>query len=469
MFEQLQKRLGNALQKVRGRSTISEKDVDAVLSEIRTGLLEADIHFRVAKDFLARVKERCLREDVIKSLKPEEQIVKVLSDELTEILGGSKRELNLDVKTPAVLLLCGLQGSGKTTSASKLARLIKDDIGKRVCVVSVDVYRPAAMDQLKYLSQKLEISVLNHDGDPEVKPQEITRRALKEAKDQNFEVLIIDTAGRLQIDDDLMKELKEIEEISNPSETLLVVDAMMGQQAVEVADGFGQSLELSGAILTKLDGDARGGAALSLVSVTGKPIKYVGLGERPEDFEVFHPERMASRLLDMGDILSLVERAEKVISQEDAQAAAEKMANMDSFNFEDFRNQMKMVSKMGPMTSLFKMLPGFGQIQDQLQSVDTDKELKRVDAIISSMTPEERRRPEMLNGSRRSRIARGAGTEVQEVNQLIKRFLEARKMMKKLGGLGKMFGGNSGAGEGPNMMKNLNPKGRRGKGFGRKL
>ncbi|MBS1982565.1 MAG: signal recognition particle protein [Bdellovibrionales bacterium] len=461
MFDSLQKRLGTALKKVRGLSRVSEADIDAVLAEIRTGLLEADVHFRVVKDFLARVRERCLREDVIKSLSPEQQVLKVLSEELTQILGGRSRDLNLAVTPPAVILMCGLQGSGKTTSTVKLALHLKTQ-GKRPAVVSVDVNRPAAMDQLRALAEKQSVPVLS--ASPSEKPIDIARRALKEAGDVNADVLIVDTAGRLQVDEALMNELSALRELLQPTEVLLVCDAMMGQQAVEVAEGFDRRMSLTGAILTKLDGDSRGGAALSLVSVTGKPIKFIGTGERPTDFEPFHPDRISSRLLDMGDVMSLLEKAQKVISEEEALAATEKVRNPGELTLQDFRDQLAMLTRMGPISGLLKMLPGMGSLKDQLDKVDTEKELKRINAILDSMTPAERKQPEILTGSRRGRIARGSGTDVQEVNQLVKRFLDARKMMKQFGKFAQMAGGAGGG------MPGMNPFKKGGnRGFGRKL
>jgi len=468
MFESLQKRLSGALGKIRGLSRISEEDIGNVLAEIRTGLLEGDVHFRVTRDFLARVKERCLREDVIKALSPEQQILKVLHEELTTILGGQGRDLNLSTAPPAVILMCGLQGSGKTTTTSKLALLLKGQ-GKRVGVVSVDVNRPAAMDQLATLAQKVEVTVL--PSSPSEKPKDIAARSIKLAKDQNLEVLIIDSAGRLQVDDELMSELKEVRDISQPSEVLLVVDSMMGQQAVDVAEGFDRAVGLTGSILSKLDGDTRGGAALSLVAVTGKPIKFIGTGERASDLEAFHPERMASRLLDMGDVLSLIEKAERVISEDEAKQAAAKMRKSD-FSLEDFRDQLKMIGRMGSIGGLMKMLPGMGAISEQLDAVDTEKEMSRINAILNSMTPHERRIPEVLNGSRRARIAKGSGTDVSDVNGLVKRFLEARKAMKQMGKMMdvmKSFGGGGNPGQMPGGGAN-NPFARRGgKGFGRKF
>jgi len=463
MFDGLQKRLGSALRKVRGLSRISEADVDAVLAELRTGLLEADVHFRVAKDFLARTKERCMREDVIKSLSPEQQILKVLSEELTQVLGGKNRELNLAAKPPAVILMCGLQGSGKTTSTAKLALYLKG-IGKRPAVVSVDIHRPAAIEQLAQLAKSFEIPVL--ESDLKLSAPEIARAALAAAEQQNFDILIVDTAGRIQVDDALMNELVQVRDIVQPVETLLVVDSMMGQQAVEVAEGFDQKVSLTGSILTKLDGDTRGGAALSLVSVTGKPIKFTGTGERPTDFEAFHPDRISSRLLDMGDVLSLLEKAKRVISDDEATAAADKLKKLNDFSLEDFRDQLKMLSRMGPIGGLLKMLPGFGALKDQLEQVDAEKELGRVNAILNSMTLVERKQPDILNGSRRARIAKGSGRDVQEVNQLVKRFLEARKMMKQMGKMGAMMKG--GGGQNP-MGGAQNPFRKGGRGFGRKF
>jgi signal recognition particle subunit SRP54 len=475
MFQQLQKRLLTAMQSVTGRSKISEADVDNVLREIRTGLLEADVHFRVAKDFLARVKESCLQEEVIKSLSPQQQILKILHKELVHILGSENRELKLDVRPPAVILMCGLQGSGKTTSTMKLALFLKNK-GRRVAVVSTDTQRPAAMDQLQQLSQKNNIDCFRYEaGWGAVK---IASRAVSDASSENKEILIIDTAGRLQVDTELMNELKALAKITEPTEKLLVIDSMMGQQAVEVAESFDRELSLTGSILSKLDGDARGGAALSIVSTTGKPIKFIGTGERALDFDAFYPDRMASRLLDMGDVMSLLEKAEMAFTQEETQNAAEKLKNINSFSLEDFREQLKMLNRLGPLSGLMKMLPGMGALQEQLDQVDTEKEMSRINAIMNSMTLQERKNPDILNGSRRARIAKGSGTQVQEVNQFIKRFLEARKMMKKLGRFGSMLGmggaggtgapGNFPTGQMPGA--NFNPFGnRKGKGFGRKF
>jgi signal recognition particle subunit SRP54 len=480
MLDGLQKRLASAVKKIRGVTRLSEADVDAVLSEVRTGFLEADVHFRVTKDFLARVRERCLRGEVVASLSPEQHIVKILSEELTQILGGESRELDLASAPPVVILMVGLQGSGKTTSSAKLARLLKSK-GRRPALVSVDVQRPAAMEQLRALGTREDVPVL--DSSPTQKPIDIAREALKSANNKNCDVLIVDTAGRLQVDAALMQELKELRDLLKPKETLLVIDAMMGQQAVEVAEGFDREIGLSGAILSKLDGDARGGAALSLVAVTGKPIKFIGTGERPTDFEVFHPDRIASRLLDMGDFMSLLEKAQEVISEDDAMKAGEKLLKAD-FSFEDFLDQMKMISKMGSFGGLLKMLPGMGALKDQLEQVDTDKEMKRVEAMIQSMTHQERRNPDVLNGGRKARIAKGSGMAVSEVNSFVKRFLDARKMMRQMGkmgglmkGLGKMgtganAPGQSAASAGTPWGQNPGlPFGRRsgGKGFGRKF
>ncbi|NCN27757.1 signal recognition particle protein [bacterium] len=471
MFDDLQKRLGTALSKVRGRSRISEEDVKAVLAEVRTGLLEADVHFRVAKDFLARVKESCLREEVLKSLSPEQQILKILNDELVHILGSENRELSLDAAPPAVILMCGLQGSGKTTTSVKLGLHLKNK-GKRVAVVSVDTQRPAAIEQLAQLSKKYEVPNLRYEAN--VGAVEIAKLAKKDAHKQNFEVLIVDTAGRLQVDEELMKELQEINRVTGAVERLLVVDSMMGQQAVEVAESFDRDMEITGSVLTKLDGDSRGGAALSIVTTTGRPIKFIGTGERVQDLEPFYPDRMASRLLDMGDVLTLIDKAQEVISEDEAREAAEKMQNMGQFTLEDFRKQMKMISKMGPIGNLMKMMPGMGQMSEALNQVDAEKEMKRANAIIDSMTLHERKNPDVLNGSRRARIASGSGNQVQDVNQFIKRFLDARKMMKNMGKLSKMFGGGSGGNSGNPFGGGGNPfggAGRRGggKGFGRKF
>lgn len=470
MFDAIQKRLVGALSKVRGKSRITEDDVKAVLAEIRTGLLEGDVHFKVAKDFLARVKERCMREEVIKSLTPEQQILKVLSDELTTILGGENRGLNLGVKPPAVILMCGLQGSGKTTTTAKLAQYLQDVQKKRVAVVSVDIHRPAAIEQLRQMAEKISVPVIGSSA--EEKPSNIAKRALEEAKNLNADVLIVDSAGRIQIDDALMGELKDVYDVIEPAETLLVIDTMMGQQAVEVAEGFDQKIGITGSILSKLDGDSRGGAALSLVAITGKPIKFIGTGERPTDFEIFHPDRMASRILDMGDVQSLLEKAEMVISEEEATEAAMKLSG-DNFTLEDFRSQMKMMSRMGSMGSIMKMLPGMGAMKEQLDQVDSDKEMKKINAIIDSMTVIERRDPDILNASRRRRVAVGCGQEVMTINQFLNKFKEARKMMKRMSKMGGMMKGLMG-GEGSGGRGGGNPFGgggakKGGKGFGRKF
>jgi signal recognition particle subunit SRP54 len=462
MFESIQKRLSSALAKVRGKSRISESDVDAVLAEIRTGLLEGDVHFRVTRDFLARVKERALRAEVLESLSPEQQILKLLHDELVQILGGSNRELNLAVSPPAVILLCGLQGAGKTTTTVKLAQFLKAQ-GKQPAVVSVDVQRPAAMEQLAILASAAKVRVV--DSKPTEKPVDIARRAIQEAGSSQTDVLLVDTAGRLQLDASLMNELKEISQLVKPVETLLVVDAMMGQQAVEVAEGFDREVGLTGTILTKLDGDTRGGAALSLVAVTGKPIKFVGTGERSADLDAFYPDRMASRLLDMGDVMTLIEKAQRVITEEEAASAQDKLKS-SQFSLEDFRDQLRMVGRLGSLGSLVKLLPGAAAFKDQLESVDTDQELKRINAMLDSMTPLERRNPELLNGSRRARIARGSGREVSDLNAFMKRFQDARKLMKQMGKLGGMM---RGMGENPNAGELPRWARRGGKGFGRKF
>ncbi len=463
MFDSIQKSFGSALKKLRGKSRLTEGEVDEVLAEIRVGLLEADVHFRVVRDFLARIKERCLREDVMKSLSPEQQVLKVLSEELTSILGGQSRDLDLSVKPPAVILLCGLQGSGKTTSLIKLALHLKNK-GKRVKVVSTDVRRPAALEQLKQLAERNQIEGIYFDEQSAMNPRKIAEAALSDAEKTNIEVLLVDTAGRVQLDDELMSELSDLVKILNPAERLLVIDAMMGQGAVDVAEGFQQKVNLSGAILTKMDGDSRGGAALSLVSVTGKPIKFIGHGERAVDFEVFHPDRISSRLLDMGDVMSLIERAEEALKDEDV--AKDEMAEglaKGSFTLEDFRNQLRLVSKMGSMGSLMKMLPGMGAIQEQFNEKEADQEFKKINAILNSMTPRERKEPQVINGSRRSRISKGSGIAVQDINSFLKRFEEARRAMKKLGKWAKMFGGSGGPPAGMDPFQ-----GKRSKGFGRK-
>ncbi len=422
MFDSLTDRLGGVFAKLRGKGRLSEADVDATLREIRLALLEADVNVSVARDLLDRVKERAVGEEVHKSLTPGQQVVKIVNDELITTLGREAAPLQRAKTPPQTILMVGLQGSGKTTSAAKLARLLKSQ-GKRPLLVAADLQRPAAIDQLETLGRTLSIPV---HADRKGKPAKLVKAALKRAKTDGHDAVIIDTAGRLQIDRELMAELADVRKVADPDDVLLVVDAMTGQDAVNVAQGFLAETDLTGIVLTKLDGDARGGAAISTREVTGRPIKFVGVGERLEDFEVFHPERMASRILGMGDVMTLIERAEEAWDKDQAEAAAAKLLDQ-SFTLEDFLEQFQQLRKMGPLSQVLGMLPGAAALKDVEVS---DRDMNRVEAIIRSMTPGERRNPKVIDGSRKRRIARGAGVRPQDVNGLLKQYSEAQKMMK---------------------------------------
>lgn len=443
MFASLHDKLESIFKKISGRGTLSQADIDATMREVRMALLEADVNFGVAKNFCSQVAEKALGAEVHKALSPAQQIIKIVNDQMIETMGSGAAPLQLNVAPPAVIMLVGLQGSGKTTSVGKLARYLRDEQRKKVLMVPADVYRPAAIDQLKTLGAQLEIEVFNSNNSQ--KPLEIAEQALSHAKNIGADVVLLDTAGRLQIDTALMDELKQINERVKPTEILLVADAMTGQEAVNVANGFNEALSIDGLILTKLDGDARGGAALSMRAVTGKPIKFIGVGEKLDALEVFHPERMASRILGMGDMLTLIEKASKEVSIEDTMALHKKMKR-NEFSLEDFLGQMKMMRKMGSISSIASMIPGFNKIAKDIDPELAEREMKRVEAIILSMTPRERRNHALIDGSRRRRIARGSGTSVEEINRLLKQFTEMKKMMSKLaqgglGGLMNMFGG----------------------------
>lgn len=443
MFDSLQQKLESAFRQIRGRSTVHPKDIEATMKEVRMALLEADVNFKVAKDFCARVSEEAVGEKVLRSLTPDQQIIRIVHEELIRVLGSEPTEINLNVPPPAVFLLVGLQGSGKTTTVGKLGGLLQRDFRKKPLLVPADVYRPAAIEQLKTVGSQLDLSVFPSEAAQD--PVDIARKAVEQAGNTGFNVAIIDTAGRLQIDADLMEELREIKEAVSPQEILLVADAMTGQEAVNVAKGFDQALGLTGIILTKLDGDARGGAALSMREVTGKPIKFCGIGEKLDALEVFHPDRMASRILGMGDVLTLIEKAVKEVSVEESLELQKKMRK-NQFTLDDFLNQMRMVRRMGSITSLASMIPGMGKMMKEVDPEAAERELKHIEAMILSMTQEERENHGMINGSRRRRIAKGSGTNVEEVNRLLKQFTEMKKMMQKLtkggiGGLMQMFGG----------------------------
>lgn len=427
MFEALSDQLNDTFARLRGKGRLSEADVDATLREVRIALLEADVNVSVVKSMLARVKQRAVGAEVMKSLTPAQQLIKIVHEELIVTLGGDEAPLARPEAPPLVILIAGLQGSGKTTTAAKLARHLKSK-GRRPMLVAADLQRPAAIDQLEKLGVSIGVPVYTDRG---AKAPKLVKGALKAARSDSLNVVIIDTAGRLQIDEDLMKELAAVRKAADPDEVLLILDAMTGQEAVNVANGFLDYIELTGLILTKLDGDARGGAAISAREATGRPIKFVGVGEGIDDLDAFYPERMASRILGMGDVLSLIEKAETIYDEEEAELAAEKMLDA-SFDLEDFLDQFQQIKKMGPLQQLVGMLPGAGTA---LRDVEIDdRHLGRVEAIIRSMTQAERRDPKLLNGSRKRRIASGSGTRPQDVNILLKQFAEMQKMMKDIAG-----------------------------------
>ncbi len=440
MFDSLSSKLESVFKKLRGRGVLKEDDVKEALREVRLALLEADVNFKVVKDFISKVQERAVGQEILGSLTPGQQVIKIVHEELVQLLGGTQAKLFLSPNPPTVVMLVGLQGSGKTTTAGKLARNFKKD-GRRVLLVPADTRRPAAIQQLKTLAKQVGVEAYSSDKqDPVV----ICREAVKQAASSLFEVVILDTAGRLQIDEPLMEELRKIKAGVKPNEILFVADAMTGQEAVNIASKFNAEVGFDGVVLTKLDGDARGGAALSVRSVTGKPLKFVGMGEKLDALEPFHPDRMASRILGMGDVMSLIEKAQETVDQEEAAKLAKKLKK-NSFDLEDFRNQLKQVKKMGGLQSIIGMIPGLGKMK-MPEDDQSEKELARVDAIISSMTSKERTDYTIINGSRRARIAKGSGTQVQDVNRLLKQFAEMRKMMKsmtggKMGKMTKMLGG----------------------------
>jgi signal recognition particle subunit SRP54 len=427
MFENLSEKLDSIFKKLKGRGILTEENINASLKEIRMALLEADVNFRVAKDFIEDVRVRAIGRDVLESITPGQQIVKIVHDRLVELMGGMSSTIKFGARIPSVIMLVGLQGCGKTTTAAKLALSLSKE-GKKVCLVSADVYRPAAIDQLALLGKQIKAGVFENQGLKD--PVKICVQAVEEAKRNGYEILVIDTAGRLHIDDVLMEELKNIKFNVNPAEIIYVADAMTGQDAVNVGAKFNELLNIDGVIMTKMDGDARGGSALSLKSVIGKPIKFVGVGEKIDNLEVFHPERMASRILGMGDILTLVEKAQANIDQKTA-LELEKSIKKNNFTLDDFRNQLSQIKKMGSMKDILGMIPGLGKMK-ALKDVEPDeKELVKITAIIDSMTKQERYNYLMIDGRRRKRIALGSGTTVQDVNRLLKNYTEIRKMMKK--------------------------------------
>ena len=431
MFDNLTERLNRTLKNISGKGRITEDNIKDTLREVRTALLEADVALPVVKSFTQKVKEKALGQEVSLSLTPGQEFIKTVYAQLVEIMGRETAELNLATQPPAVILLAGLQGAGKTTSAAKLALYIKERFKKKVLMVSVDTYRPAAIDQLLTLAK--EINVDAFPSDPKSTPEAIAAAALAEAKARFYDVLIVDTAGRLAVDEFMMDEVKKLHAVVNPIETLFVVDAMTGQDAANTAKAFAEALPLTGVILTKADGDARGGAALSVREITGKPIKFIGMGEKVAALEPFHPDRIASRILDMGDLLSLIEQLQRSTDVEKAKKMAEKIKKGKGFTFDDFLSQLQEMKKMGGLTGLMDKLPGMGNLSDQIKSKVNDKQLLHMEAIICSMTKKERRKPEIIKGSRKRRIAAGAGVQIQEVNQLLKQFEMMQKMMKKMG------------------------------------
>jgi len=432
MFENLSERLERSFKLLKGQGTITEINIAETLKDVRRALLDADVNYKIAKDFTAKVKEKALGQDVLSSVKPGQMMVKLVHDELAELMGGSSVDVNIKA-TPSVILIAGLQGSGKTTFSGKFANLLKTKKGKKPLLVAGDVYRPAAIDQLKVLGEQIGVDVYTEEGNMD--PVNIAKSAIKYAKSQGNDVIIVDTAGRLAIDEQMMDEIAAVKKAIDPQEILFVVDSMTGQDAVNTAKEFNDRLDFDGVVLTKLDGDTRGGAALSIRSIVNKPIKFVGTGEKMEALDVFHPERMADRILGMGDIVSLVEKAQEQFDEEEAKKLQKKIAK-NQFNFDDFLSQIKQIKKMGNIKDLASMIPGVGKA---LKNVDIDDDaFKGIEAIIYSMTPLERAEPAVINGSRRRRIAEGSGTTVAEVNRLLKQFDETRKMMRMMTGGGKM-------------------------------
>lgn len=433
-FENLSEKLQSAIQKIRGAKKIEEKDLKVTLREVRMALLEADVNFKVVKEFVTKIKERVIGQEIDSNLSAGQSIIKIVNEELTDLLGGTQSKLIVSPKPPTIIMLVGLQGAGKTTTAGKLANSLRKQ-GKRPLLVAGDIYRPAAIKQLEILGKQLNIPVFSM-GD-KVSPVDIAKKSIEKAFSLNCDTVIVDTAGRLHINEELMGELSEIKTEINPQEVLLVVDAMTGQDAVTVAEGFNNEIGITGLIVTKLDGDARGGAVLSVKAVTGCPVKFVGTGEKLDALEPFYPDRMASRILGMGDVLSLIEKAQSVINIEDAQKMAETIQK-DEFTLEQFLQQMQQIKKMGSIESILKMIPGMGNVSQKLKEANVDEnEFSRVEAIIHSMTLKERRMPSIINGSRRKRIAAGCGMRVQDVNKLLKNFQESKKMMKKVKGMNK--------------------------------
>ena len=439
MFENLSERLSQTLKNVSGRGRLTEDNIKETLREVRMALLEADVALPVVKDFVAQVKERAVGTEVTKSLKPGQVFIKIVQSELESVMGEANEQLNLSAQPPAVVLMAGLQGAGKTTSVGKLAKYLTEREKKKVMVVSADIYRPAAIKQLETLAT--DVGVGFHPSTIMQKPIHIVEDAIEAAKKQFYDVLLVDTAGRLHVDADMMEEIQALHKAVNPIETLFVVDAMTGQDAANTAKAFNDALPLTGVILTKADGDARGGAALSVRKITGKPIKFIGMGEKLEALEPFHPERIASRILGMGDVLSLIEEVERKVDKEKAQKLAKKVQKGKGFDLQDFKEQLEQMRNMGGMMGMLDKLPGMGNMSAQIKDQANEKQFNQMEAIINSMTPAERAKPEIIKGSRKRRIAAGSGTQIQDVNRLLKQFMQMQKMMKKMsgGGMKKMM------------------------------
>jgi signal recognition particle subunit SRP54 len=430
MFESLTQRLSGTIERLRGRGRLTEENIRETTREVRIALLEADVALPVVQALIERIKVRAVGQEVMKSLSPGQALIKIVRDELAAVMGSAASDLNLNVPAPAVILMAGLQGAGKTTTVGKLAKHLKEKRKKKVMVVSADVYRPAAIEQLKTLAEQ--VDVLFFPSDASQKPEAIVRAAIDDARKSYVDVLIVDTAGRLAIDDAMMAEIKALHAAVNPVETLFVVDAMTGQDAATTAKAFSEALPLTGVVLTKTDGDARGGAALSVRYITGRPIKFIGVGEKPDGLDVFHPDRAAGRILDMGDVLSLVEQVEQQVDKDKAQKLAEKVAKGKKFDLNDMKDQLEQMQNMGGISGLMDKLPGMGQVPDAVKNQVTGKEMPRMIAVINSMTRKERRNPTLLNGSRRARIARGSGLTPADVNKLMKQYQQMEKMMSKL-------------------------------------
>jgi signal recognition particle subunit SRP54 len=444
MFDNLTQRLGNVLSNLRGQGRLTDDNIKETMREVRMALLEADVALPVVREFVDQVKQKAMGEEVMKSLTPGQTLIKIVNDELIHVMGEANEALDLSAQPPAVILMAGLQGSGKTTSVAKLGRWLLQQGKKKISVVSCDVYRPAAIDQLQTLAREVGVDFIPSSADE--KPLAIAKRAQQQAAKGFAEVLIVDTAGRLHVDEAMMGEIKQLHQALDPVETLFVVDSMTGQDAANTAKAFNEALPLSGIILTKADGDARGGAALSIRQITGKPIKFMGVGEKTDALEAFHPDRIASRILGMGDVLSLVEEVSRKVDQEKATKLAKKLQKGKGFDLEDFKEQMLQMANMGGMSGLLDKLPGMGEIPDHVKSQVNDKEIGRLIAIINSMTPHERAFPAVIKGSRKRRIAAGSGSQVQDVNKLLKQFMQMQKMMKKMkgGGMKKMMRGLAG-------------------------